>query len=919
MTEVRIATLAIVDLVDSTRLFSAMSDRRMADVLGRHDRIARDLINAERGREIDRTDGFLALFERPVHAVRFCLAYHAEVASLASETGTPLAARAGVHLGEVVVRENHPSDVARGAKPLEVDGIAKPVTARLASLARPGQTLLGRGAFDLAARASLENPLPAGTRFVRHGVYWLKGIDTPVEVYEAGVEGVAPLAPPQDGEKAVRDRDVGRLPCLLNRFVGRRREADEVTRLLESNRLLTLTGPGGCGKTRLALQVAAEVADRFDHGAWFVDLASVADGGGVPQAVSSSLGVDEEPGVAPEATLFEFLRDRSALIVLDNCEHVLDAAARVVETTLGSCPAVRVLATSREALGVVGVASYPLASLQLPDPGAPADELARCEAVQLFVDRATAVQPSFRLVAGNAAAVAQIVLRLDGIPLAIELAAARVRAMNPDQIARRLDDRFRLLVGGRGQRQHTLRALIDWSHDLLSAPEKALLRRLSVFSGGFTLESVEAVAAYGTIGAFDVVDLLARLVEKSLVAHDAATDRYRLLETIRQYARDRLAEAGEADEARGQHFAWVTELVADLGDAWGPDDEAALRRELENVRAALDHARASPGDRLRLAADLAGFWLASGLWQEGRAALASALAAAPEPALERARALIGAAAIAREQGDFDAVAKHAAEALELASASGWELPVAQARHLVGAALAARSGADAAVPSFRAAVSACLAADPSWRRVPLLSWGSALVDEARLAEARPLIEEALAVARQAGDRRIEALALSDLAAVEMWAGELQAARAQHEQARALAPHGSRAWSNASYGLAFTTFLLRRYAEARAIVSEALHRSAARGERRGMSSGLLVVAACALEEGRLDEAVRLGEGCLGLRERWAIPIPPVEQAFVEVMRSRLVEHFGAERYASLRATAAASSAEELLGLAQELSAA
>jgi non-specific serine/threonine protein kinase len=356
------------------------------------------------------------------------------------------------------------------------------------------------------------------------------------------------------------------LPLPVTSFIGREREIDEVKRLLATTRLLTLTGAGGCGKTRLALEVAADALGAYPDGVWLVELAALADPRSalvpalVPWAVASAVGARERPGSTVTDSLVDHLRTRTLLLVLDNCEHVVGAAAQLVDALLRSCPGLRILATSREALGSAGETTWRVPSLAAPPRSAagelPLEHLTRYEAVRLFVDRARAALPGFAVTDQSAPALAEICRRLDGIPLAIELAAARVRVFSVEQIAARLDDRFRLLTAGQRTampRRRTLRATVDWSYALLSEPERALLRRLSVFAGGWAFEAAEAVAAGDGIHPYAVLDLLAQLVDKSLVIAEELRGavRYRLLETIRQYARDRLPEAGEAERSEG--------------------------------------------------------------------------------------------------------------------------------------------------------------------------------------------------------------------------------------------------------------------------------------------------------------------------------------------------------------------------------
>src|SRR5918998_2339573 len=370
-----------------------------------------------------------------------------------------------------------------------------------------------------------------------------------VESSEAEPASRAPVHPPH------------KLPSELSSFVGREEELTEVKRLLENNRLLTLTGSGGCGKTRLALAAARRAVERFEDGVWMVELASLAEPSLVPQAVAFTLGVRERPGSSLTEALTDYLRTRKLLLLLDNCEHLVDACAELAGVLLHSCPGLRVLATSREVLGITGEIAWPVPSLSLPDIRRlpEIESLPRYESARLFVERATTVKPNFTLTEQNAPAVARVCYRLDGIPLAIELAAARTKVLSVEEISSHLGDSFRLLAAGSRTampRQRTLHATMDWSHELLSQKERALFRRLSVFAGGFTLKAAESVCAGEDLERNEVLDLLSHLVDKSLVImwEDRTGTRYRLLETIRQYGKERLEGGGEAAPFRGGHM-----------------------------------------------------------------------------------------------------------------------------------------------------------------------------------------------------------------------------------------------------------------------------------------------------------------------------------------------------------------------------
>jgi predicted ATPase/DNA-binding CsgD family transcriptional regulator len=464
------------------------------------------------------------------------------------------------------------------------------------------------------------------------------------------------------------ERPPGNLPLELTSFVGREREVAEVERLITINRLLTLTGPGGCGKTRLALAVAFEVVEGFADGVWWVALASLSEPELVPQAVASTLGVREAPGRSLSELLVEHLKTRKLLLVVDNCEHLIDTCAALAGTLLRACPDLRILATSREVLGVAGEVSWPVPSLSLPDPEhrRSTEELARYEAVKLFCERAKAVAPSFELTDKNATAVARVCHRLDGVPLAIELAAARVRVLSVAQISARLDDCFRLLATESRMadpRHQTIRATIDWSFELLSREERVLFRRLSVFAGGFTLETAEAVCAGEDIEAHEVLDLLSHLVEKSLVLvaeqQGGEGARYRLLETVRRYGWEKLSESSGAERVRERHARYylylAEEAVQELREqeAW----LQRLERDHDNLRTALSWALGGRETELglRLAAALWPFWYTHGYLSEGRGSLEAAISGSGSATTHaKAGALNGAGYIALFQGEYEA-------------------------------------------------------------------------------------------------------------------------------------------------------------------------------------------------------------------------------------------------------------------------
>lgn len=454
------------------------------------------------------------------------------------------------------------------------------------------------------------------------------------------------------------------LPRPLTSFVGQEAQLVQCSQLLARSRLVTLTGVGGLGKTRLSLEVASACVGDYADGVWFVDLAPISDARLVSQAVALVVGVAEQAAGRMLDAVERFIRDRRVLLILDNCEHVLRGCAETVAALLHACAQLRVVATSREPLHLQGEAVYPLRALSVPDlaTALTPESVGRCDAVRLFVARATAVQPAFRLTEGNLRAVCEICVRLDGIPLALELAAARVRVLSVDEILRHLEDRFRFLKSSDStapSRQQTLRATIDWSHDLLSEPERRVLRRLAVFAGGWTFPAAEVVATADGDEAEDVLDLHSHLVDKSLVAIEQEGARYRMLDTVSEYAGARLEASGEADSTRGRHLAYFADLAERAEPHFaGPDENAwyeCFNVERQNVLSAYHFAVRTEGradDALRLAHGCRR-WICRGAFDVGRPVLAEALARAMHDNLHKARGLAAAAFLSYYKGAYE--------------------------------------------------------------------------------------------------------------------------------------------------------------------------------------------------------------------------------------------------------------------------
>jgi len=826
MSEVR--ALLLTDVVDSTKLAESIGDAAMAEVWSSHDRVARDLLPKFRGREIDKTDGMLMLFDGAADAVAYALAYHRALADLP----VPLKARAGIHVGAVTLRENSAADIALGAKPIEVEGLAKPTAARVMSLARGAQVLLTTEAREDLGKTEL--------KVASHGHWMVKGVADPIELFEVGEEHTR-FIPPVDSEKVFRVVQTGEwwlpvrdiphnLPHQGTSFVGREQELDEVKEFLGKSRLVTLVGMGGLGKTRLCIQAAAELIHQFPDGVWFLDLAPLHDPALVVGEAAQVIGVNEEPGRTRLQAICAHLKTRRALIILDNCEHLVQASAEFAAAVLRSAPNVRMLASSREALHVPGEQLYPVRPLPLPGRDVGLEGLMSSTAVRLFVERARQHKPSFEPDRVQAPILAELVARLDGIPLAIELAAARIKVLSLADINVRLKDRFKLLTGGARvlqERQQTLRALVDWSYDLLSPQEQTLLARLAVFVGGFDLEAAEQICGAEPLSTEEVLDLLASLVEKSLVMFDESGEstRYRMLETIRDYACEKLEQSGDRPARAAAHCDHYFALAKQANYGMrGPEQAEWIRRteaDLDNIRAAISLALSvgtDPFIAVKIAVAMQSFWILRGYASEGRRIIRSALSisAIQESDLAQAWSLYVGAALAESQsdhsealemlerclllrrrlvhreelagtlstislarlqaGDIDGARGSAREALQIFSEAGDRRGEAIENLHLGQ-IAAHAGDDS---TARSHFEQCLAiareiGQQECEGAGELNLGILACDEGDIAQSAQHFERSLAVCRDAADKRGEASAVRWLGRLALISGDLLLAR------------------------------------------------------------------------------------------------------------------------------------------------
>ncbi len=794
--------LLMTDIVDSTELAVSLGDAAMADLWVKHDQVARTLLGEWRGREIDRSDGFLLLFEAAADAVAFALSYHRGLASLP----VPLSSRAGLHVGLVGIRENSAEHVALGAKSLEVDGLAKSLAARVMSLAQGGQTILTTEA--VRALGSTEHRLQS------HGHWRLKGVIDPVELFEVG-DGTSPFSPPPDHPKCyrvVKHRDTWLplrevrhgLPAERDEFVGRKEVLlDLASRFDHGARLVSLLGTAGCGKTRVATRYAWTWLGDYPGGSWFCDLSQARGIEGIVSAVARGLDVPlgkDDPVLQLGSAI---AGHGECLVVLDNFEQV----ARHAEATLGQwldrAGKARFLVTTREVLGISGEHTVALPPLHLR------------EAEALFMRRARAAKSGFNPPAEDRAAIGKLVEMLDCLPLAIELCAARVRVMPPQLLLRRMDERFRLLSssGGRQDRQATLRAALDWSWELLSPAEKQALAQLSVFEGGWSLEAAEAVLDLSAVeNAPWAPDVLQSLVAKSLVI-DGPGQRFTMLVSIQEYAAERLRQqvvnyAVDVPLRHCRHFAGLTEesavadACADLANLVAACRTAVRRADGQLALGALEgawaawllrgpyrsavHLAAEVGQLPLLTPDMLAWvqWIEASAYRavgetgSAETLLRSALdgaSAADDKACE-ARVLIGLGAICGDDGRLHEAGEFLSEALAVARSLSDRVLECEARTSLGVVLERTGSTHEARQHYEAALElACLIRHRRWEGGVLGNLGAWHASHGRLEGARRHLEASLQAAIEVGDRRWEGNALCNLGLLHHMQDRLDSAR------------------------------------------------------------------------------------------------------------------------------------------------
>ena len=783
----RVVIHLFTDLEGSTRLWE-QEPRRMEGALRRHDELARTTVSGHRGRLVKTTgDGIHAVFDDPIDAVEAVLRFVASLASL-SEPGLTLRARCGLHAGVAAARDG------------DYYGGTVNRAARIMSAAHGGQVLLSEAVATL-----VRERLPAPAGLLSMGRVRLKDLASAELVYQLTHPGLADRFPPLRS----LDQTPNNLPQQVNSFVGRHGAITELKGLIHRHRLVTLVGAGGIGKSRLALQLAAEVMDEFLDGVWLVELAPLPGPEVVTATVARVLGMGDPPDISV-AAVGEFLRTRRVLLILDNCEHVLDACAQLADAVLRAAPHVCLLATSREAIRVTGECRYEVAPLSFP--GAQERELAAVRAysaVAMLLDRAREQSPRFELSPANLAAIVKICRELDGVPLALELAAARIRSLPVDEIARRLPDRFRLLtIGPRtaSPRHKSLESLVAWSYHLLDEDERAMLARLSAFAGSFDLAAVEAVCDFGALADASMPELLGSLVEKSLAVlvaqaeeadagRSASGDRYRLLETIRAFARQRLSAAGDEGEALRRHAACYLQLaVAADEEIRGPRKPfwcARLDAEHDNLRAAMAHVRGSgnnPDAALRFGVKLGAFWRFRGHATEGRAHLRAALEH-PDAGcfpLSHAGALLQCGVLASFQGDSTEALALGRRALALYRTIGRPMEEASTLVMLGASSQSSGAFDEATACHEEALAIATKQNaPGLQVICFVNLGNVKLLAGDVPAARERLRQALDGVERSGESTAGIYAHEMLAQIDLRHGAALAAQERLSTALAIA--------------------------------------------------------------------------------------------------------------------------------------
>jgi predicted ATPase/class 3 adenylate cyclase len=908
-------TFLFTDIEGSTRLLQQLGEQ-YAGLLAEHQQLLRAACETHHGQVVDvQGDSFFVAFPRAVDAINAVIQSQRALASHAWTNGVGVRVRMGLHTGEPQISES-------GYVGMDVHRAA-----RIAAAAHGGQVLLSQTTYEL-----VESELPAGVALRDLGEHRLKDLRRPKHLYQLVIAGLPADFPPLKSQAAAPH-----LPVQLTSFIGRKQELDEIKRLLFQGRLLTLTGPGGSGKTRLAVQAASDLSEHFQDNVFFVALAPITDPRLVASAIAQALGVAEAAGRSIAETLKDYLHSKSLLLVLDNFEQVI-AAAPLVANLLAACTALKIFVTSREGLRISGEREYPVPPLALPDlTQLPAlDSLSQYAAVELFVQRAQAVKPAFQMTAETAPAVAEICYRLDGLPLAIELAAARIKLLPPRAMLARLGRRLEFLTGGARDlppRQQTLRNAMAWSYELLNENEQKLFRRLSVFVGGCTIDAVAAVDASDAMAGNHpvraaVLDQLGSLLDKSLlreVEGSHGEPRFVMLELLREFGLEQLEASGEQETIRLRHarfyLALAEQAAAHLESAEQVEWINRLEQEHDNLRAALDWSKMAEGAGeicLRLASTLGLFWEARGYFSEGRERLSAILSTGTAQArtAARARLLARAAELAYRQSDYPATLSFAGESLAIYREIG-DKPGA------AAALIKLGNAATEVGDYAQAAGFLEEALTIWREredkhgtaraLISLGWTALRSGDDQVANAR--LEEALALSRELGDTRSMGFELSGLGEVALRQGDnARAIRLLEESLELRRKLGSKWGMGVSLGtLGWVAIREGEWNRAVARLGESLEVRQEIGDKGGSAWCLERLAEVALAQEQAEIAVRLLGAAAALRASIGSVIDPADRPAYDRTLVALRATLGEERFSAIWNEGRALTLEQAIELA------
>ena len=777
-------TFLFTDIEGSTRLAQEFPES-LPSAIEKHHAIIDKAIESNNGFVFEKVgDSFCCAFENAEEAVKAAIQIQINLSDEVCELfgqerkNCEIKVRIGIHSGNAEWNGNTYMGYITLAR-----------TARVMSAAYGEQILISNDAYELCfpkpgfGKEEGESKIS----FRDLGVRRLKDVIEPIRLFQVVSKDLRVEFPPLK----TLDARPNNLPVQLSGFIGRADEIKHAKELLKDNRLLTLTGFGGLGKTRFSLQVAADLIDEFANGVWFVDLAAVSNPVFLAITIINDLGLKEEQKKSPEETLGYYLKDKEILIILDNCEQIIGSCAKLTENLLMTCPKLKVIATSREALNCKGEQTYRIPPLTLPDPDHKytPEQLTQYESVRLFIERALAVNPKFRVTNENAPALAEVCLRLDGIPLAVELAATRTKILSVEKIYERLDDRFNLLTGGRRTalpRQQTLRALIDWSYDLLSENEKILWSRLSVFSGGWTLDAAEEVCSDETISKHDILDLLSQLTEKSVIIYDETKDRYRILESLKQYGIEKLSDGKEIFLQHLNYFLELSkkakpELLGENTKFWMHKIEADHSNFISAIEWSVRNENSEKG--ILTAAALGRFWNITGQYSTGIRLIEIILESAGtlDKSSSKVNVLNWIGSFKSSQGDYEQAKKYYEEILNIRKEAGDKSGIAGSLHNLGNVALSQGDYEQAKKYY--VESLAIYKDIGDKRgiaSPILSLGNIALNQGEYEQAKKYYEESLVIKKEIGNKDGISRAINNLGNVEYYKGDYEQAKKYYKE-------------------------------------------------------------------------------------------------------------------------------------------